>query len=96
MDKTKLSKAFRELRKQGYFAKKNYSCCSRCGWASLTDEESKKAVFYHQQDNDDLKDTGSCYLSWSGDGDVITKILKNNGVKVDWDGNNNSRIRVEL
>lgn len=96
MDKTKLTKAFKELRKQGYFARQNFWCCQTCGWAAMTDEESDKAVFYHAQDNDDLIEDGSCHLAWSGDGKLIADILTKNGVKVDWDGNNSKRIKISL
>ncbi len=63
MDKSKLTNAFKELRKEGYFAKQNFLCCQSCGWAAMSDKESEKAVFYHQQDNDDLKESGKCNLA---------------------------------
>jgi hypothetical protein len=53
--RTNLTKAFAELRKNGYFAKQNFLCCQSCGWAALSDEEAKNAVFYHNQDYRDLK-----------------------------------------
>ena len=96
MDKSKLTKAFKELRKQGYFARQNFLCCQTCGWAAMTDEQAEKAVFYHAQDNDNLKEDGSCFLAWSGDGQVIADILSKNGVNVDWDGDNSKRIKISL
>jgi hypothetical protein len=53
--RTNLTKAFAELRKNGYFAKQNFLCCQSCGWAALSDEEAKNAVFYHNQDYRDFK-----------------------------------------
>ena len=96
MDKSKLTKAFSELRKMGYVAKQNFWCCQRCAWEALTDEEAEKAVFYHEQDNKDLKENGTCNLAWNGDGKLIVEILEKNGVKVDWNGTDNSRIGIEL
>ncbi len=96
MDKSKLTKAFKELRRKGYFARQNFLCCQSCGWAEMTDEQAEKAVFYHQQDNDYLKETGSCHLAWSGDGQLIVDILVKNGIEVDWDGSNNKRIGIKL
>ena len=96
MDKTKITKAFRELRKQGYVAKQNFWCCQSCAWGDLSDEESEKAVFYHEQDNQDLKENGKCCLSWSGDGQLIVDILTKNGLIVEWDGSNNKRIVIEI
>ena len=96
MDKSKLTKAFKELRKQGYFARQNFWCCQSCAWADMTDEQADKAVFYHAQDNDNLKENGSCHLAWSGDGKLIVDILEKNGIEVDWDGSDNKRIGIKL
>jgi hypothetical protein len=53
--RTNLTKAFAELRKNGYFAKQNFLCCQSCGWAELSEKEAEKVVFYHNQDYRDLK-----------------------------------------
>jgi hypothetical protein len=96
MDKSKITKAFRELRNYGYLAKQNFWCCQSCAWADLTNKELEKAVFYHRQDNKDLKENGSCYLAWRGNGQLIVETLRKHEIKVDWDGTNNSRIKIEL
>lgn len=96
MKKPNINKAFRMLRKLGYFAKQNFWCCSTCGWSAMTEEESKKAVFYHMQDNDNLKEQGACYLSWSGDGQEIVKTLSDSGVKTEWSGKSGERIKIHL
>ena len=96
MNKSNLNNAFKALRKAGYFAKQNFLCCQSCGWAAMTDEESKKAVFYHRQDADDLKENGTCHLTWDGDGNEIVKILNDNGVKTEWSGEKNKRIKIDI
>lgn len=96
MEKSKLTKAFQALRKAGYFARQNFLCCQSCGWSAMTDEQAEKAVFYHRQDADDLKENGSCHLAWSGNGKEIVKILEDNGVQTKWEGTDNKRIKIFL
>ena len=96
MNKSNLNNAFKALRKAGYFAKQNFLCCQSCGWAAMTDEQSNKAVFYHRQDADDLKENGTCHLAWDGDGNEIVKILNDNGVKTEWSGEKNKRIKIDI
>jgi len=50
--KEKITKAFKEIRKNGYFARQNFLCCQSCGWASIPEQKVEKAVFYHRQDNE--------------------------------------------
>jgi hypothetical protein len=69
-------------------------CCQSCGWSALSDEEAKKAVFYHNQDYIDLKNGDDLYLAWSGDGEFICDTLESFGMKVKWDGDNSDRIMV--
>jgi hypothetical protein len=92
----KLVKAFKELTKIGYFAQHNYWCCQSCAWSAMTDEQAKKAVFYHEQDSDDLEENNFCYLSWSGDGQEIVNILNNNGIEVEWSGSETDRIKISI
>ena len=94
MEKENLNKAFKALRKLGYFARQNFWCCQNCAWSALTDEQAKKAVFYHYQDWTDLKHSRSCCLACSGDGQEIIKVLNENGVHTEWDGSENKRIRI--
>ncbi len=96
MEKSKLTKAFQALRKAGYFARQNFMCCQSCAWSAMTDEQAKKAVFFHGQDADDLKENGSCHLAWSGNGKEIVKILEDNGVQTKWEGTDNKRIKIFL
>jgi hypothetical protein len=91
--KKQITQAFRELRKKGYFARQNYWCCQSCAWASLP-SETTKAVFYHEQDNYDLKKKNSCYLSWIGNGREITDTLNKYGILTEWNGKEDTRIRI--
>jgi len=97
-DRQRITMGMKALRKLGYFAKANHTCCSTCGWAEIPDEESDKAVFYHNQDADHIvKGTieDSLYLSWSGDGDVIVQEFQKVGFEVAWDGTHESRIKLQ-
>ena len=96
MSKINLNAAFRELRKLGYKAEQNFWCCQSCAWHALTDEEAKKVVFYHKQDGVDLKETKSCYLAWAGNGKEIVKVLKKHGIKVEWNGREATRMKIDI
>lgn len=89
-----LTIGFRNLRKNGYFSRQNFWCCQTCGWADVPDGRENKVVFYHNQDNQDRVNGNPFYLSWSGDGHEIQRILKESGVETEWDGDDNTRIKV--
>lgn len=97
--KKRLTKAFRVLRKQGYAAKQNYWCCQSCGWAAIdadySSKDAAKAVFYHKQDAADIISRGEVFLAWRGIGGEIVTILRNQGLDVEWDGEENTRILVK-
>jgi len=92
--KQKITKAFRDLRKEGYFARQNFWCCQSCGWAAIPEEKSEKAVFYHRQDNEGFIKGDDLNLAWCGDGNLIKSILEKNELEVEWDGTNEKRIIV--
>lgn len=94
--KAKLGKAFAQLRKQGYIAKKNFLCCQSCAWSSITTESpnAEKVVFYHHQDNDDIPE-GYVYLAWRGEYVDIVKELAKTGLAILSAGDPNKRILVE-
>jgi len=94
IDKTNLTKAFKSLRKAGYFARQNFMCCQSCAGAAIPDG-TEKYVFYHNQDNDNLKGGQDFCLAWGGDGHEIVKILNENGLETFWEGNKNKRIMVK-
>jgi hypothetical protein len=95
MKKNNLNKAFRELRKSGFFAKQNFECCNTCGWASVPGEE-KNVVFYHYQAYERLRNTGITYLSWCGNAEQIISIFEANDIKTDWDGSKNTKIQIDI
>jgi hypothetical protein len=96
MSLNNLTAAFNELTDNGYFAKQNFSCCQSCGWASIDDDKSDKVVFYHQQDKDNLIETGECYLSWTGNGNLIVEVLNRHGISTEWNGSEDKRIKITL
>lgn len=63
--KEKLTKAFAQLRKAGFVAKQNFSCCGSCASYEIATAHAKLskakrakvrgAVFYHAQDNEVFK-----------------------------------------
>jgi hypothetical protein len=91
-----ITEAFKELRKAGYFARKNFWCCQTCAWADVPDDKGKHAVFYHHQDNDRLEKTGRTMLAWSGNAKFICEVLTRHGLNVKHDGSENTRIEIAL
>ena len=94
--KTVLKNTFRQLRKEGWFARMNFKCCQSCGWSEVPDDK-ENVVFYHNQDNDDLNRRGEVYLAHSGKTERLVDLLKENsigtGLVVDWNGSDSSRVR---
>lgn len=93
--KTKITEAFKDLRKLGYFARQNYKCCQTCGWAAIPEDKGEKAVFYHSQDNTQLLETGSTHLAWAGDGDEICRVLNKHDIATIWNGSDATRIEIK-
>lgn len=94
---TNLTRAFRALRRKGYFAKQSFWCCQTCAWAALQKMgRQDKAVFYHKQDKEYAKKYGKVYLSWAGVGQEIVNTLRYYGLTVEWSGNTDKRIMVHL
>jgi len=93
-NKEQINKAFKELRRVGYFAKQDFWCCQSCGWGAMTDKEAEKAVFYHRQDLERFKETGELMLAWSGNGAEIVRIFEHFGLKINWNGLGDTRISV--
>lgn len=111
-------KAFRELRKEGYLARANHLCCQNCAGYDLTEKAAKLVgegksvkgcVFWHNQDEQNWKETGSMHLAF-GDmdstehgkiglttkevGERVVEKLKKFNVPYEWDGKSGTRIRV--
>jgi hypothetical protein len=100
-DREKISKAFKELRKLGYFARMNFWCCQSCGCAAVPESYFNKFVFYHSQDNESIVDGNigehGMYMTHGegGDGHQIVSILNKHELKATWDGDNDTRIFVQ-
>ena len=92
--KDKITAAFRQLRKHGYFAKQSFWCCSSCAWSDIPEDKVEKVVFYNKQSADGLK-TGEVYLQWSGNGDEICNIFNQCGLRVSWEGSEDKAIVIE-
>jgi hypothetical protein len=87
--KTKLTKVFEELEKQGIISRQKFSCCSNCGGYEITEiavekikngtpkEEIKGCCFYHKQDEDGWKDGYSLMLRY---GDMSSQEFGNIGL----------------
>jgi len=106
-DSAKITKAFNTLRKKGWFARKNFWCCSSCGCANVPSKYKDKFVFYHNQDAAALKEVwgkkqygdiseGGMYMTHGkgGDGKEICDALVQVGLNVEWDETNDTRILV--
>lgn len=88
--------AYKDLRRQGYFCRSNFWCCSTCACAAIPDERGSKYVFYHRQDAQDIDRLGRCYLAWAGDGTEIVAAMTRAGLKAQWDGRTETRILVGI
>ena len=92
--KRRLQNAFKRLRKLGYVARSNFWCCSSCAWSDLTEAQASHAVFYNKQAGENFKNNGQVHLQWSGDGKLITSVLREEGLTLDWDGTLQNSITV--
>jgi hypothetical protein len=88
-----ITAAFKTLRKQGYTARQNFSCCSSCAWYELGEQgKNEKVVFYNRQAGAALRGTGSyrfrrrgpqyLYLNWAGDVNAICTALEAQGLTI--------------
>jgi len=91
-----IAHAFRDLRRQGYFARANFQCCGSCAVAAIPEAKGKRFAYYHAQDAQDLRKSGRCFIGWAGDGQLIATTLRRAGLMVDWDGEPTSRMFVAL
>lgn len=96
--KQKVTQAFRELRRAGYFARQNFWCCQTCGCAAVPDEYADKYVFYHHQDNRAWNKNGELkyglYLAWEGDAKFIVDTFRKQGLNAVHDGAEFTRILI--
>ena len=95
MDNKNLSAAFKALRKKGYFAEEEHTCCNTCGWAEIPHKSQDKVVFYHQQEIQSRDRGNPFHLNWAGDPKEIMDTFKEFNVVTSWDGNYAKKITVE-
>lgn len=116
-----LLKAFADLRKQGLIALANFSCCQNCAGSEIAtridDMDAKHAakvkgcVYWHNQDEDDLRERGHVALAYGslgtrkhGEvglptvevGKMVVEALKERGLCFAWNGSDGQRILVDL
>ena len=106
-----LKEAFIKIRKQGIIARMNFWCCSSCASYDLNqklkkDPRKKGYVFWHNQDEESFKRTGTVFLGFGSGKDSelgeedktvaenIVKVLKEINIPYEWDGNPRIRIKV--
>lgn len=104
--KSKIEKVFEALDKQKIKGEQDFWCCQTCGSNAMLDysKDYEGFVFYHNQDTDTLKSENYTYLSYGNFGDAsatdiahrIVKAFQDEGIKVTWDGNINTRILIEF
>lgn len=81
--KQNISTAFKELRKDGIYARMNYWDCQSCGWAVIRSDAKKFGyknlqgfAFYHHQDNESLKKYGELYIAYGAESDNDADAVK--------------------
>ena len=72
--RTKLTEAFKLLRKEGLVAKQNFACCGSCASYEIGEQARLKAkkvgkfpkgsVFYNRQSTQSMYQTGTVYISY--------------------------------
>jgi len=91
--KIKLNRLFKELRKQGYFARQNFWCCDTCATSEIYKE--KDYVFYNQQAGDRLKRCGDrVMIAFRGDATEICNIARKEGFITNWNGDLMTKIEL--
>jgi len=103
-DRKRLAAAFRELRKQGWWARMNHLCCQTCLTADTDDD--KPYIGFHAQDNERIPESGYTYLTHGPPVDDTlpdgmrsrwaVKVIEDHGLVVEWDGRMASRIKVMI
>jgi len=101
-----LAAAFRQLRKDGWWARMNHLCCQTC--LTYDTDDDKPYIGFHAQDNERIPESGYTYLTHgppTGEHDTLfdgvwskraVKVIESFGLTVEWDGTMASRIKVLL
>ena len=105
-DRQKLAVAFRELRKDGWWARMNHLCCQTC--LTYDTEDEKPYIGFHAQDDERIAECGYTFLTHgppTGEHDTLAdgvwskrtvKVMENHGLTVEWNGSMATRIKVIL
>lgn len=99
-------KVFRGLGALGIVARSNFMCCQTCGHAKIARDLPKGKVgyvFWHQQDEERLRESGTVCLAYGGRdgsgeglrvGRLITEAFRLHGFEVNWDGSVSTRPEI--
>lgn len=98
----KLRLAFAALQRNGYEARDNFMCCQSCGGAAINLKGKKGGVFWHAQDEDDLRENAHvciAFLTENGKGTkavgkALADALRAEGLMVEWNGTAAQRVKV--
>lgn len=105
-DRQKLAAAFRELRKDGWWARMNHLCCQTCLTYDTDDE--KPYIGFHAQDNERIPESGYTFLTHGPPTDQYdtlydgvwskraVRVMEKHGLTVEWDGSMATRIKVMI
>lgn len=108
--RSNLQEAFEYLNEIKIIAKHDWWCCQSCGGSAIAQIQGKEDlgyVFYHDQDVEKCAMTGFIYLAYGGFivsdkfniwdihiGHIVCDILNKHGIKTEWDGIKDSRIKA--
>lgn len=108
-DCDRLDAAFAELESSGIVCRQNWTCCQTCGLAEIGSQIApgkRGYAFFHQQDTERVVEDGTLLLAYGACSDVkaeqlgvaneIVRTIRENGLRVEWDGSLEKRILVRL
>jgi hypothetical protein len=53
-------------------------------------------VFYYEHERKNLKENGTAFIKFIGDPRIIIEVLERNAIKTEWNGNNDSAIKITI
>lgn len=95
-DKQVVDLIFKELKKRGFVAEQNFSCCQLCAWREIPAGKDDDIVFYTMQENrfdtEGYLERNHLVLTWRGNGHAIKQVAEEHGFRVHWNEENNHQI----